>query len=117
MIICGLLTGIVYDAYRVFRWKCRPPKIIIGIMDLSFWLITALFCFYVLFKVNYAEIRFYLFLAFGLGWTCYIFFISRYFINLLNEIIKIMAIIFGGLSNLLLLPYRFVYSRYKNFKP
>ncbi|MDI3507961.1 MAG: hypothetical protein PWP48_471 [Clostridiales bacterium] len=116
MIICGFLVGIVYDLYRVFRWKCRPSKVIIGLLDLLFWLVTALFCFYVLFKINYAEIRFYLFLAFGGGWMCYLLVVSRYFIALFTKIMEVIATISKSLTNLLLLPYKFVHSRHKNFK-
>ena len=71
MVGMGFLFGIFFDTYTRFFNKYRQNRLIIFVYDLLFWMVQALFLFFVLYKVNYGEIHVYLFLALLCGYSCY----------------------------------------------
>lgn len=70
-VLVGIYLGAALDTYfRIFRFRKTLWWIKIT-CDVLFWLIQALVFFLVLLNVNNGEVRFYLFLAVGLGYATY----------------------------------------------
>ena len=60
-LLAGLLTGVLFDAYRIIRGS-NISKIVIWIEDLLFWMLCAVIIFTFLLYVNYAFLGFYVYL-------------------------------------------------------
>jgi spore cortex biosynthesis protein YabQ len=71
-IVLGLLTGFLFDIYRRIRNAISPGLIITALGDLCFWVIITFITFYSLLKINFGQVRGYLF--FGLAVGLYIYF-------------------------------------------
>ena len=52
-LLAGVLTGILFDAYRLIRGY-KIPKVIVVVEDLLFWALCALVVFTFLLYTNYA---------------------------------------------------------------
>lgn len=59
------------DTYQRFLQRPKRKSWIVFINDLLFWIIQALFVFYVLFLANNGELRFYIFIALLCGFAAY----------------------------------------------
>lgn len=71
MIGMGALFGVMLDTYQRFLQRPKRKSWIVFINDLLFWIIQALFVFYVLFLANNGELRFYIFIALLCGFAAY----------------------------------------------
>lgn len=98
-VLAGILTGILFDLYRVFRGLENPNKIITFIEDTLFWILTGIIVFIFLLSTNYAYIRLYVYCAIALGIIIYIWLFSKTFIKLqykfLRSVGKVMRIFFN----------------------
>lgn len=103
----GLIAGLIYDFYRILRYKTKPSKKGTYIQDFLFWTIVAILFFYILIKVNWGELRGFIIIGFFLGIIIYIKLFSRFIYPLCA---KLMELIFKIIS-LVFLPIRFVRSR------
>ena len=74
----GLIAGMIYDVYRVFRYFSKPNKILSAIEDFIFWLIISLVFFFTIIKSTEGILRGYLFFGFILGIGIYFKLISKY---------------------------------------
>lgn len=101
----GVLIGLIYDLYKVFRIYRKPGKIATGIMDLFFWIIVALIAFNILFKSNYGELRGYAFLGFILGCLIYVKLCSKYIVNFLILVVKKMRKSAAIIYKVLIFPF------------
>ncbi|MCL2169492.1 MAG: spore cortex biosynthesis protein YabQ [Defluviitaleaceae bacterium] len=80
----GFALGIFYDIFRVIRRVFRPRFVGTMIFDLLFWLVSVAVLFLVLLFVNFAEIRFFVFLGMFLGLIVHFVTLSRAFLALAN---------------------------------
>lgn len=101
-IVCGLLTGTLYDIFKVKRMVFKTSKIIVIIDDVLFWLIMGIFSILVTHNVYMGELRLYLLLGLILGITFYILLLSK---KMVNYGVKLITFIFK--------PFKFIF---KNFK-
>ena len=62
-IINGLIIGLVFDIFRIFRKSFKTPNIITYIEDILFWIISALIIMYSLFVFNNGQFRAYIFVG------------------------------------------------------
>ncbi|MFZ5945265.1 MAG: spore cortex biosynthesis protein YabQ [Bacillota bacterium] len=85
--ICiGILGGMLFDIYRVFRGLWKPKKIGTFIGDLIFWLLLTCMVFLLLLFGNWGEIRIYVFIGIGIGCWFYLKFFSPKFKIFLRKI-------------------------------
>lgn len=77
----GFLIGFLFDMYRRLRNITSPGPLATFIGDLGFWLIVTVVAFYLLYKVNFVQVRGYFFLGLGTGLIFYFHFISRHIIH------------------------------------
>lgn len=86
-ILSGILTGIIFDFYRVFR-GANIPKVIIFIQDFLFWIFTAFVVFTFLLYTNYAFLGPYVYVFMGISLLLHIKFISPLLLNFEKNCIK-----------------------------
>lgn len=94
-ILAGLITGILFDLYRIIR-GFNTLKIIMVVEDILFWILTAIIIFIFLLYTNYAFIGTYVYLLMGLGILIHLKFFSKHFreacIGLLSFLYKVVRI-------------------------
>ncbi|MBS4210812.1 spore cortex biosynthesis protein YabQ [Bacillus sp. FJAT-50079] len=88
MIAMGSFFGATLDTYQRFLKRGERKKIIVFINDILFWLVQGLIVFYVLFLVNYGELRFYLAVALLCGFAAYNALIKSTYLRLLEWMIS-----------------------------
>lgn len=81
----GVLTGIFFDFYRIFRGM-SVPKVITIIEDLLFWTLSSILVFIFLLYVNYAFLGIYVYFFILIGDIMYLKLVSPYFLKMENEI-------------------------------
>lgn len=77
-IISGMLTGVLFDLYRVIR-GINIPKFIQLVQDLLFWILSGIVIFIFLLYVNYAFLGPYVYVFLVLGVLLYLRFVSAFF--------------------------------------
>lgn len=74
-ILAGIITGILFDTYRIIR-GFKIPKVILIIQDVLFWSLAALIIFTFLLYTNYAFLGVYVYVIMLLALLLYLKFIS-----------------------------------------
>ncbi|MFD2761413.1 spore cortex biosynthesis protein YabQ [Lentibacillus juripiscarius] len=87
----GFYLGMILDTYRrlSIHWKSSP--FMKYFMEIVFWLTQTMLLYYVLFRVNSGELRFYVFLACLLGFSMYQGLAARPYKAFLEHIIRMVA--------------------------
>ncbi|SDS78865.1 spore cortex biosynthesis protein YabQ [Paenibacillaceae bacterium GAS479] len=93
MLLSGLLMGTAFDGYRVVSYELRFPRWIMPVLDIAFWVITALAVFRVLYASNEGEVRAYVFLGLLIGICLHYLLFSRAVIKLSKWLIVAMRAI------------------------
>ena len=98
-ILNGLLTGLIFDIFRISRKVFKTPDLITYIEDVLFWVISGLIVMYSIFKFNNGEIRLFVFIGICIGLVIYLLVFSKlfikfsvYIINFLKKVIQIIII-------------------------
>ncbi|NKF08058.1 spore cortex biosynthesis protein YabQ [Clostridium gasigenes] len=109
-LLAGLLTGIMFDLYRIIR-GAKVPKFIVFIQDILFWSLAAVIVFTFLLYTNYAFLGAYVYIFMVISLLFYLRFIS-------SLIFKVELIIIGkirGVSRLIfkniVYPIKLIYSK------
>ncbi|MGP4109170.1 spore cortex biosynthesis protein YabQ [Virgibacillus sp. L01] len=89
MVLGGFYLGIINDTYRRFSIHWKQNKILSYFMEISFWLTQTMLLYYLLFRVNSGELRFYVFIACLLGFSVYQVTTANAYKQLLEHIIRI----------------------------
>ena len=71
MVVTGLVTGFMFDVYRVVRSLVQPNRQMSVVMDFIFWLMVTPVIFVLLIACNWGQLRLYVFLGMALGLFCY----------------------------------------------
>lgn len=90
MILCGMLSGIVFDVFRSVRRCIKCTNGIIAVQDLAFWGVELCMVYITAFKVNNAQMRGYEIIALILGTVFYFTAFSQYIIIILCRITNIV---------------------------
>ncbi|MCL6585040.1 MAG: spore cortex biosynthesis protein YabQ [Anoxybacillus sp.] len=88
MIGMGGWLGIALDTYNRFLKRSKRSRFIVFFHDLLFWLLQALFIFYVLLLTNDGELRVYIFLALLCGYAAYQSLFRHIYVKLLETMIR-----------------------------
>ncbi len=77
LVILGGLVGFIYDIYRTVRrvWQPKYWGTLFG--DTLFWLLITVISYAFLLLSNWGEVRLYVFLAMGLGFSAYLRCLSK----------------------------------------
>ena len=115
-IIAGMITGVLFDIYRMIR-VVKNPKIILSFFcDIMFWVFSAFVIFSFLLYTNYAFMEIYIFLYIALGTYIYLKLLSRFFTYINYKIIKTLGVIVRILKNNITYPFELVGYYFKNRK-
>lgn len=84
----GIITGVLYDAYRILRRALRAGRIVTALFDTMFVLCALAIVVAVLYTVNSGELRAFTFLGFALGFFIYITGISCFLHYIFQKIFR-----------------------------
>ncbi|MCI6277062.1 MAG: spore cortex biosynthesis protein YabQ [Clostridium sp.] len=76
-ILAGILTGIMFDLYRLYR-GFTTSKVVMIIEDILFWILTTIVVFIFLLNTNYAFVSAYVYISIGMGILLYLRIFSRF---------------------------------------
>ena len=95
--LAGILTGAMFDLYRIIRGS-NVNKIVIAIEDILFWILAAMAVFTFLLYTNYAFLGAYVYIFMIISLTLYIRFISniciKFELKLISALVKMFRVIF-----------------------
>ena len=100
MISMGSFFGATLDTYNRFLKRGSRKRLIVFINDVLFWLLQGLLIFYILFLVNFGEIRFYIFVALLCGFAAYQALMKTTYLKLLEISIDLIVAIANYISHL-----------------
>lgn len=105
---CGLgfLLGLYYDGFRVARLVMRSSKRVIFFQDLFFFVSAAILTFFFALTVTGGELRFYLFLGLGIGFTAYYFTIGRVVMGFAETAVRAVLAVWHWFWRLVFAPFR-----------
>lgn len=113
--ISGLLSGVLFDIFRVSRKAFKIPNILVYIEDVLFWILTGAIVLFTIFTFTDGQIRLYMILVMILGAFIYLITVSKYFIIINTKIINLIK----SIIKLLILPLKKIQENLKsllNFK-
>lgn len=102
--LSGVLTGMLFDVYRIIRGFEGTNKILTFIEDMLFWIFSSVVVFIFLLFTNYAYIGFYVYLLIALGIYIYLKLFSKAILSIECKMIKTMGEILRISKNILLFP-------------
>lgn len=109
-LLSGLLTGIMFDLYRIIR-GAKVPKVIIFLEDLLFWALAAVIVFTFLLYTNYAFLGPYVYIFMVISLLFYLRFISSLIYNIEIEIIEKFSKVFRVIFKIIIYPIKLIYSK------
>ncbi|GGJ57191.1 spore cortex biosynthesis protein YabQ [Virgibacillus salexigens] len=99
MIAGGFYLGLIQDTFRRFSAYWKDRRIMTYLMEVCFWLTQTMLLFYILFRINGGELRFYIIAACLLGFTFYQAVAANIYKKLLEYLIHIAANIYRFIEN------------------
>ena len=127
--VCGVIIGYIYDFFRLLRKNLNYNKLFSAISDIVFWVVSSILTVMAFFYLDGMVIRFYRFCAIGCGYILYLLFLSRFFIAVSENILKLFIFflkilfticsfcgrIFLRIFRIFLIPFLFLESYVKKF--
>jgi spore cortex biosynthesis protein YabQ len=104
----GIITGFIYDLFRMKRKALKTRPFLVCIEDIVFWVFTAMLVFIAAYLSNQGEIRLYFFISMLLGIIVYNCLFSRWVTQILTFIVKLIIWPFAKLIKLLKPPIRWL---------
>jgi len=98
MVVGGLITGLIFDLYRLIRGVVRPRRLLTDIGDLLFWLVVASIIFIILVSDNWGQVRIYVFLGWAIGFLLYRAALSHAVISVVLAVAELCSKVMNGLS-------------------
>ncbi len=94
-ILTGIVIGIVFDIFRIFRRSFKTNDIITYVQDFLFWFVTGCILLFSIFTFNNGGLRGYIFIGIILGVLLHLLLLSKYFINIFVKIFSVLKKIIG----------------------
>jgi spore cortex biosynthesis protein YabQ len=112
-LLAGVITGMLFDLYRVFRGFENPNRIVTFIEDTLFWILTGIIVFIFLLSTNHAYMREYVYITIATGILLYMMFLSKIFIKIQYNVLKTLAKLIRVTLNFLFYPVNILYYKLK----
>jgi spore cortex biosynthesis protein YabQ len=112
-ILAGVITGVLFDLYRVFRGLENPNVVVTFLEDTLFWILTGIIVFIFLLSTNHAYMREYVYIAIAVGVLLYMALLSKYFIKVQYTVIKTTTKFIRIAFNFLSYPLQLLFYRIK----
>jgi spore cortex biosynthesis protein YabQ len=94
MIIGGFYLGLARDTFQRFSSYWRRRNLLRYFLEVSFWMCQTFILFYILYRVNAGELRFYVFIACVLGFSMYQVMFAQFYKRILEQVIRILLVIY-----------------------
>lgn len=107
-IVAGIITGVLFDIYRLIR-GANVPKIIVIIEDILFWSLASLTIFAFLLYIDYAFLSAYVYIFIALSLLVYLKLISKFVIRLEKKMFQTLYKVVRILCKSFLYPIRVFY--------
>ncbi|WP_333860203.1 spore cortex biosynthesis protein YabQ [Clostridium sp.] len=107
-IMAGIITGILFDFYRLIRGYSNLSRIIMLIEDTLFWIFTAIIVFIFLLCTNYAYMGMYAYVLLAVGIYIYMRFFSNMFIKVHKKLFRMWGRTLRVIINILCYPFQYV---------
>lgn len=104
----GLVMGIVFDCYRVWRGLVKPHRLLTPITDFLLWVFLTGIAFGLLLFSNWGEVRAYVFIGLALGFFLYWRFCSHLFIKMCRRLFQWLAKLVNILIQVVIFPFSLV---------
>lgn len=86
----GAFLGMLFDVYRVLAGQFRPPRWLVPVLDVVYWMAGTVFVFRALLYSNYGQVRFYVFIGLIFGVWIYFALASRFTTKIVLFAIRIV---------------------------
>lgn len=106
--LAGILTGAMFDLYRIIRGS-NVNKIVIAIEDILFWILAAMAVFTFLLYTNYAFLGAYVYIFMIISLTLYIRFISNICIKFELKLISALGKMFRVIFKSFIYPFKVIF--------
>jgi len=110
-LLSGLITGVFFDIYRLIRGFENPNKFLTIIQDLLFCTLTSIVVFMFLMYTNEGYINFYVYVCLIIGAYLYLKLLSRVFIKVLYNLLKLNGKAFRVVCNAILYPANLLFYK------
>lgn len=107
-LLAGVLTGAMFDLYRIVRGS-KVPKVIIVIEDILFWVLAAMVVFTFLLYTNYAFLGAYVYVFMLISLALYIKFVSNICIKFELEMIRVLSKVFRVAFKNFIYPFKIIF--------
>lgn len=108
-LITGLITGVLFDMYRIIRGFENPNRYLTFIEDILFWILVGLLDFIFLLYNGYAYVVLYVYVLIFVGIFLYIKLFSKYFIKFQNKLLNFSFKLIRILFNIIIYPFELFY--------
>ncbi len=115
MAVFGFCAANVYDWLRSIRRIIIHDILGVAAEDIVFWLVFALMTSLLIFRVNYGELRLFLFMGIVIGAGVYYALVSPIFLKITAFISKIVITILKFVFDPILLIYSFIVNKFEYF--
>jgi len=111
--MAGLMTGFIFDIYRIIRGR-KVIKYIVFIEDLLFWILCSLVVFVFLLYTQFAVLSVYVYIYLIFGIIFYLWFFSKFFFKIEKKVIEFLWKFFRVLIKFLIYPFKIIFYRQKD---
>lgn len=110
-LLSGIITGVLFDIYRLIRGFENPNRILTIIQDLLFWTLTSIVIFIFLMYTNEGYINFYVYVCLITGAYLYLKLFSRVFLKFQYKFLKFNGKTFRVVRNVILYPANLMFYK------
>lgn len=107
-IMAGIITGVLFDLYRLIRGFNNVNEILTFVEDILFWIFSAIIVFVFLLIMDNVYMGIYVYMCMTIGIYLYIKLWSALFLNLHYKLIKYVMKIFRILRNIVVYPFMII---------
>lgn len=111
--IIGLIIGLIFDFFKVLRKAFKTSDLITFIEDLLFLFMSGSLIVFGIIKLNSGEVRFYLFLGMLFGILIYSLTISKLYVIILYEFVRICKKIVMFIIQMFRNIFKFIFKQIK----
>ena len=115
-ILTGLISGIVFDILSIISQKLRFKKSAVFVQDIFIWVIILSFFFSVIYEINGAILRWYIFLGAFFGSVLYILILRNFSVKIIAAVMNFLAKTLVKIATTILLPVRKILKLFKPLK-
>ena len=107
-LLAGILTGLMFDLYRIIRGS-KIPKAIIVVEDTLFWVLAAMVIFTFLLYTNYAFLGVYVYAFMLISLGLYMKFVSNKCIRFELEVVNGVGKVFRFIFKNIIYPFKIIF--------